>query len=590
MKKKQVRETKGKKTSAKKKVLGVINGISTPPDPDARKWSDGPSFLSFVLLGFIHICRVLSLLQIIKYFYRLIAKWQNENHIRLASKDNYSKRINIPPIIPEIYFIFWFSIETIFYILKLHNLFTVILAYYYLFESIVWILYYAILRRFFEERYKIQHPLEYFVNLLIIIPTQALVLSNLYNGATWSQTISALLGNALDGEFKPFIGIIGALYGAVIISMIMGGFPSESSKKKKSHNVIIGFGDVVTERLLNNIDKEENPIVYDIRENALTPEQQKNYVRFIDFQTMILESKNHSIVWIETPSFIHTYYLKLLLDTEAGMIVMEKPITVLKDELNEIKSIIDSKDRRRIFFLSYYILEKALPLIYLKKNYLRIYEKYLIIYYNEKEYSLKTSDSDKDNTTSEAQWQTARKYLIDKFFDLGPLKSIEVNLCEKGDSRDWANDFSKYGGQLLETFIHDMLIASFFAGLPSTWSIISTSGNKRKSSFTLDAINSDGVEIHLTMKKGSDKKERKAVLTFSNGKINASFDKKEISILTNNVQECKVYVKPQYQKNYSIQVDLVKECFKKGLNPAGIDGLDNQIQVIEWLLNNINLF
>ncbi len=568
------------------RIKQILDKISTPPDTDSLNWPDGKSLLAWILLETIYICRVVSLLQIIKYVFRIISKRTSKTKNEKVSKDIKAKRINVPPIIPEMYFIVWLVAEVAIYIYapRQQCCFQVMCGYY-LFESVVWVLYYAIFRRFYEEKYKIQHPLEYFVSFIIIIITQSLSICYLYKVNFSGSLVSGFLGNPIGDDVKPIVGIIGAVYAAVIISMIIGGFPNESSKKKRNHHIILGNGDVVQNRLRPRlVERHCNFQIYDLnRDKDVEP---------IEPGKLGSDAKSYSTVWIETPSFVHLYYLLILLRSDAGMIVVEKPITSQRNELSVVKGLIESDDRKRIFFLSYYVLEKALPLIYLKRNYMRIYEKYIYIKKGSTTFFLE-NENDKKYEEHERKWQNIKRELFEKVHELGRIVSLDVVLNEGDDKRDWANNYNIYGGQLFETFIHNVLIATYFVGSPGTWKEPKLISDNNYTKFKLSAFGQQGEKINLCMKKGCRDKCRYAEIKCKHGTIFADFDKETAGVKLkktdeNSVEETPINdyivgIRDEYRKQYAVQFDLVNECVQRGLSPSGIDGLQNQIETIEWL-------
>lgn len=68
-------------------------------------WLGNRSVLSTILLWSICICRYLSVLQTVKGCYRYIAQKK-----KIATRDGESTRVNVPPILPELYFICWLAV------------------------------------------------------------------------------------------------------------------------------------------------------------------------------------------------------------------------------------------------------------------------------------------------------------------------------------------------------------------------------------------------------------------------------------------------------------------------------------------------
>lgn len=94
--------------------------ISTRPNRSSIVWGDKNfSLLSAILLYAMWIARVLSLLQICKFVYRILVQklreFKNRELLDAVKKveegkiliDNTSGRVNVPPIFCEIYFLFW---------------------------------------------------------------------------------------------------------------------------------------------------------------------------------------------------------------------------------------------------------------------------------------------------------------------------------------------------------------------------------------------------------------------------------------------------------------------------------------------------
>ena len=142
----------------------ILSKISTRPSPNALKWAGQEvSILSNILLWTLWACRVMSLLQIAKLIYRKIV-----TVLHVGTTDKNATRPNVPPMFCEIYFIMWALVFGIGYFLGWQSKFLDALAYYYLFESFVWLLYYTVFRRFYEENYSIYHEMEYFSVVILL--------------------------------------------------------------------------------------------------------------------------------------------------------------------------------------------------------------------------------------------------------------------------------------------------------------------------------------------------------------------------------------------------------------------------------------
>ena len=306
---------------------------------------------------------------------------------------------------------------------------------------------------------------------------------------------------------------------------------------------------------------EQNDVhVYDISSNI---DRLDGYTYLTSDDEIIESIKNkvkaEDVIWIETPPHTHFKYLDALLSSKAKLIAIEKPISISSDELDKIESIVeDDEKRNKIFFLSYYILEKALPLYYLAQPNPN-YEKYLEI-------------EDKNLI------QNCRPLL-------GALTSIKVDILEGEDKRSWIDN--NQCSQLLETFLHNVLIASLFCGLPEYWKDVKLNKeiNGRDCDITMTA-SCGHTNIDLRMKKDSqaNSKKRTATLTFTNGSIVADFDSQSLVLAITDLDiESRITTKHRYMDKYLILVDLVKRA-TNGIPTDNLDGLKNQIAVIRWLL------
>lgn len=397
------------------------------------------------------------------------------------------------------------------------------------------------------------------------------------------EAFCSLLGIGSDNS-PIIIRVFGYFFTAIIISMIIATFPEERVKKcvKKSKMFVIGCGDVVKNRLYPALCRSEyayETFLFDInsKNNLGSVCKCCNSDQEIFNAATINNSTNkgtpkivdaNSVVWITTPPDKHISYLEKFVGIKAGLIALEKPIATTREDLEKVKGILGKK-REKIFFLSYYVLEKALPLTYLAaiakgdkgKVKEQIYKKYL----------------DFDETTLIKKWNTI----------LGKLNSINVNIYEGEDNREWVKKGEK-GGHLFETFLHNMLVAMIFCPNINEWEKDSFSDadyQKDVHQIWLTAKTKDGISIKLNMEKNSDKRERGATLVFENGTIVADFQKQTACINFNSLStSCNIRVKDEFKGKYDILTDLVGRVRSSECTSSEIDGLENQIEAIEKLM------
>lgn len=220
------------------RIKKLVSDVAPFPCNESYIWRDNKiSILSAFLLWIIAFFRWFSLLQWIKFFYRKHACKCN-----YGSRDFGSNRKNIPPYIVEIYFIIWLVVQEIFYIISYFHIFSINnmiihgINCYFIFESMVWVIYYTVLRRFYDEIYRINHILENFVILLVIIPTQALSFSNTYTIPVYCALFGILGIKTLSNSV--FINLLGLLYQSIVIVLIISAFPYELIVKKNRRNSI----------------------------------------------------------------------------------------------------------------------------------------------------------------------------------------------------------------------------------------------------------------------------------------------------------------------------------------------------------------
>ena len=572
----------------------LFRKVATTPDRASYKWKDGqPSILAMILMWFVWIFRICSLLQWLKHFFRTIGtnkekaeNTNNSNHeevkksgTKVDSYDKGSKRRNIPPWFTEVYFLVWGIVIALFYFLKLNHLSVKIITIYYLVESAGWVAYYTIFRRFFEEKYSLYHSLENLVILILLFATQMFAFTNLLSGTTeyensLIQNLLGILGAGWDKTY-PLVKACGVLNSAIVIGMIINNFPSEKTKSETDNEefIIIGKGDVVINRLYPAISKANFKDTYidifDLKSSNSSdlPKGSKVRVHYLDDSSKIVEEikrlvNSRTIIFLSTPSDSHHFYIEELYHLNCKVFVVEKPIECNKRLLNDIQeSIIEKPElRSKFFFLSYYYLEKALPLTYfLTHN--EAYLKYLYI-----------NDEVMFNELSNHPEL------------LGKLKKVTVSIKEEEEQRHWVRE-NKNGGQLLETFIHNVTIASLLLGDPHNWKAKSGNGfefNSDNCSIKY-AGSCDDVEIDLFQSKSGSIKERFTIIEYENATIKVDLNE-QILTLTYNEKQLRINIINAYKGKYDVQLNLVRSVYEDKLSTTEADGLGLQFEILNWLI------
>ena len=562
-------------------IIKKLYDVSTKPEKSSYIWARRTrSVLATVALWAVWAARLFSAYQWVKAIYRWLGIVFKFGYV-----ENDSGRPDIPPKLGEIYFCLFTILFSVTHHFNIKAPILTYLSYYYIFESSLWVIYYTVFRRFFELGYTIYHRLEYILTIAIIIPTQALCFARVYS-ISFKDTFASLLGASNDLT-PPILIIFGFFLSAIVIGIIISTFPTENIKKgiKKAKMIVIGCGDVVKSRLypsLKNSDYSVTVSSYDITKNNEIP----CCTTLRDTEAIKKEcSKSinvNSIVWVETLADTHLEYAAHAIKSGAGMVVVEKPIASSIEDIEAFECMASNPaKRKKLFFLSYYILEKALPLTYIanigKKDEVRtkFYKKYLDI-------------------SGEPLVMCWKEFL-------GTLKSVKIHILEGDDNREWVCG-KKFGGHLFETFLHNLLIAIQFCGpavkynkvngkIEEIWKNIDFKNadyTKKAHEISLKA-EVQNAKIDLLMIKNSSHKKRTAQLLFENGEIVADFDTKTVQInFTHLKTKSTIRVKDEFSKNYSVLVDMVGRVYSKEALPEEVDGFKNQIDILRWLneLNN----
>ena len=566
----------------KENPLAMIHKLATFPSKRNYNWQGGRSLIVFLILLVTTLFRAISCLQLGKYLFRVRYK---------ASKDVASKRSNVPPVFQELYFLIWIAFLCVQLTTGLFNPLVFALDIYFIIESITWIFYYSVFRRFFEEKYSIYHVLEHLPIVLLLIPFQAVayakVVSTTNPNLRWRDVLVVLLGQAERNQIM--FSIIGFLYSAIVISMILSMFPSENIKRGNPATIIVGAGDVVRNRLLPAIlrrferisSNRRGPIsIYDLKEGTKISkwklvthhwhllgmpegEKTKSLYGLIEKKP----SEEEAIAWICTPSNTHWYYVEMLHE-KCSFLAVEKPLTSRFDELEKYKEYIQSEYRDKTFFLSYYLLEKGLPLTFLcrPKN---LYTKYLAGFDEDG----KPIDNDKES-------QAVLERFYRAFLESGKVSSFSMRIVEGADNRALPE-----GGQLIETFVHNCIMASLFAGLPEFWGEVKFK-SKSDERIEMTATGRENINIYLLLsKKENNEEEQIATVVTDKATITADLKAKTATIKINTSKESiKIGVKDIYKEKYDVQCSMVYDCYDNGIKTSEVDGLYNQIETLEWLM------
>jgi predicted dehydrogenase len=135
---------------------------------------------------------------------------------------------------------------------------------------------------------------------------------------------------------------------------------------------IVGNGSIVQNRLKYALAESKIPkdvIVVDKQRHTCSEEVLGNArIKYATIsETSLKEMANSNILWIATPPFAHIEYLSKYINQL--FIAIEKPVVTNESELAVVIGLREAGMWNRVFCLSYYYLEKALPLTYLFRPY-----------------------------------------------------------------------------------------------------------------------------------------------------------------------------------------------------------------------------
>lgn len=563
--------------SAWQRTVSTLDKISTRPNKTSWRWRGKVSILAFVVLHIIYISRIFSLLQIAKYIYRNPLKMtRGGDKNTTLTTDARSKRPNIPPVFVEVYFMLWGLFLFLMPSLVTwmggsgETLFFRCASGYFLAESLFFLLYYFFFRRFFEEHYAIMHALEYIVLLPLIIMVQARAISLMFH-YTLSTSLSLLFFPTNNCSL--FIIVLSVLYTALVFGIFISNLPIEQVKQKDQFHYdfsIVGNGAIVQNRLKYALAESKiakDVIVVDKLRHTYCEEVLGNArIKYATIsEASLKEIVNSNILWIATPPFAHIEYLSKYVNQL--FIAIEKPVVTNESELAVVVGLREAGLWNRVFCLSYYYLEKALPLTYLFRPF-TFYEEYLDLH--------------------EAQ----RKQVLSTFNTLGALRRVEFVLFEGEDNRSWVEE-KQYGGHFYETFLHLVVMARLAVKedtewIEGKWHVEHRGGHYMSEIEYTGRTRRRGTKIHLHMGKfmPAERIHREGVLEYEGGMVKIDLQRQELTLCPRGTKRPFVIgTKAEYtQTKYRIQVEMVERCAEKNLLPSLVDGSDIQLDALKWLM------
>lgn len=288
------------------------------------------------------------------------------------------------------------------------------------------------------------------------------------------------------------------------------------------------------------------------------------------------ELKSADAVIVATPSFVHVPYLRQV--AAAGLLMaMEKPLTCLPHELPMVEELAHSGAFGRVFCLSYYVLEKALPLLCLfeQRSKRRTFLPFI------------TFESAGGEPLSNDDL-----IALDVTQVSGRLRHIRVVLQEgpTGEGRAWS-DLRQHGGQLLETFLHAALMADRIAGPCTSWDGAwkhRWHPTRPEAGPVWSSFRGRNGSVSLQLDAGKYLPDaqcrREAELVFEHGRILCDFGQRSLTLESPSLS-LRGGIRAGWS-NYQIQMRLFERFLAAGGMAAvpRYDGFDGQIRVLQWLM------
>jgi hypothetical protein len=544
----------------------------------------------YAVFSAISLLRLLSPLQWVKFFVRR----------RLHGRPTTNLRPDFPSAFTEWYFLFIGFTALV--VLLLRD--TVVApgwiqgvgrlaGYILLMEGFTWIIYYLLLRNFVEISYTIFHPAEYLLTFPIVVAIQLVLLSSL-TGRTTTDLLAKVIGNATPGDrIGVSIAVVGVIYFGVALAVVLRSHPGISTRSSQNV-VIIGAGDVVINKiipaLVSSGYNKDDLLIIGVDE-GLGPNSERDRASHhlgIDRviatpeAVMTLALRERSPTIIASPTFAH--FKQIVALSNAGIpFAVEKPLTSSPSEREVLAQ--NHELMRNGFALSYYTLEKSLPLTYLYKP-IPVYSKFL-----------RSSSGEMLESGAGEALRLA----------LGTLQSIEILLLEgvgrspSGKGRLWTELPSSLRS-FVETTVHPLLVARHVLGphlIEWDGCLVGKYGPREREvinmlgqSIAPTWIYAKGAcaNIQVIMEVGKyvpeDQTARRAELKFTHGSAVMDFDTRRLTFHggSNDGEWIEIdsdREQGQYANNYAVLMALFGEFVLNGWGGVRFDDYFNQLIALE---------
>jgi predicted dehydrogenase len=571
---------------ARASLRRVANSVSTLPPSSSYVWGLRLSLLAFATFHVIYLVRLLSPLQWLKYALRSWRKYRSPtNH-----------RLDIPASTTEVYFLVALGCLLAAYLGDwgwpgwLGGIGRA--AGWILFaESVGWVVYYLVLRTFIERRYTIYDPAEYLLTFPVVLLEQVFLV-RLLAGQSLQLVIASYAGNpVLGNQLSVALTALGLVYLTAAISVLISMHPGIPTRPSASL-AVIGGGEVTMNRILPALERLQdarygrNDVLVVTLADELTPARRKVLERrarvaAVDADRVLSELRREvTPTIIASPTAEHLAQIVALSELDVPFAV-EKPIVGSPAE-REILARDADRLMRKGFALSYYTLEKALPLTYFLSP-VPVYRQFL--------------RADRPEILASDELQALRD-------GLGPLRSVELMLLEGAErspstGRTWTEQPATLR-TFVETAIHPLLVLRRLIGAAELEWDAPTIGRFVPRVEERGEIAPTFVDAHATALSESARvpvrmvvgkwmpdgqTSRCARVEYARGSLLADFDRTDLEVNVDGRLVERISLRPEFEK-YQVLLSLFVQfaAVESGWDGIGIryDDFEPQLDALAW--------
>jgi hypothetical protein len=564
--------------------------VAGVPPRSSYVWGGRTAPITAAVAWAATVVRLISPLQWVKAIYR-----------GSAARRGANLRRDIPPAMTDVYFLVVLAIAVGGLVMARINLMpdspianAIIdfIAWILLVESIGWVLYYFLVRRLVEANFVIFHPAEY----LLLFPVQVAIQSCLIailTAATWADVALIFVGQGSPaGALQVFAAFLAAAYLGILIATLLSSLPALRFRPPHLWYVI-GGGEVSQSKLVPALEvlgvRRSEIVIFDSDERVVADWLARGYRtelalggtsggrrRPVDPVTWVRRSPG--ICVIATPTDDHVSLIKRLEPTGVHCVV-EKPLTLSRTELASLKARPELLDAA--FTLSYYSLEKALPVTYLFDSRPVLGERLRI----------------------ESRLGESEEQITDR---LGSLSSVDICLLEglerspRGLARAWTESSGSLA-DLGETALHPLMVAGHVLPLECrdlAWKDIrvghfgprrnelASAGRAMSPSFlSAVALSPCGASLRIRVGKYIHPTQllRGGIAQFEGGTVVFDFDAESCTVLLGDGEVAWTASTLEPTAKYTTQMGLALDWIHSARSPRAFDDLATQYWALdEW--------